>query len=79
MDAVGLVILELELAEDAVVLREAATKARQRLNERAGGFAEACAANRAGVKARTPLGRPTRPSSNASALWRSACLPRVIE
>ncbi len=43
MDAVGLSILERELLADLAVLRDASSKARQRLQERASGFAEACA------------------------------------
>jgi hypothetical protein len=41
MDALGLAILERELAADAAVLRDASAKAGLRLQERAGGFAEA--------------------------------------
>ena len=43
MDALGLTILERELAADAVILREASAMATLRLQERAGGFAEASA------------------------------------
>ena len=43
MDAVGLAILERELAADAVILRDASAAASLRLRERAGGFAEAAA------------------------------------
>jgi hypothetical protein len=43
MDAVGLSILERELAADFAVLSDASNKARQRLIERTPGFAEACA------------------------------------
>ncbi len=43
MDAVGLAILERELAADAAILREASSAAALRLRERAGGYAEACA------------------------------------
>jgi hypothetical protein len=43
MDALGLAILERELAADAAILREASAAAALRLRERAGGFAEASA------------------------------------
>ena len=43
MDAVGLAILERELAADATVLRAASAAATLRLRERAGGYAEAAA------------------------------------
>ncbi|MDO8540116.1 MAG: hypothetical protein Q7S40_06695 [Opitutaceae bacterium] len=43
MDAIGLTILERELAADATVLREASAAATLRLRERCGGFAEASA------------------------------------
>lgn len=43
MDIVGLAILERELAADAAVMRDAGAKAMLRLNDRAGGHAEACA------------------------------------
>lgn len=43
MDALGLTILERELAADGLVLREASSAAALRLRERAGGFAEASA------------------------------------
>jgi hypothetical protein len=43
MDAIGLTVRERELAADADVLRYAATKAAARMEERAGGHAEACA------------------------------------
>ncbi len=43
MDPVGLTILERELAADAIILREASRAAAIRLQERAGGFAEAAA------------------------------------
>lgn len=43
MDAVGLTILERELAADAAILREASTAAAKRLRDREGGHAEAAA------------------------------------
>ena len=43
MDDIGLTILVRELTADATVLRDASAKAVLRLNDRAGGHAEACA------------------------------------
>lgn len=43
MDALGLTILERELAADAAILRHASAAAALRLQERAGGYAEAAA------------------------------------
>jgi hypothetical protein len=43
MDPIGLTVLERELAADSDVLRDAAAKAAARLEERVGGYAEACA------------------------------------
>lgn len=43
MDPIGLTVLERELAADSDVLRDAATKAAARLEERGGGHVEACA------------------------------------